>query len=58
MHDWLFSDIGLLFFTAWSVVLAAVGYAAFGHDWQPVKATLPLRNESVPRVASPEGGGR
>ena len=55
MRDWLFSDMGFLFFTAWSVMIAAVGYAAFGRDLQPAKVLS--RGEAVPRLTSPDPTG-
>lgn len=50
MRDWLFSDMGFLFFTAWSVMLAAISYAAFVRDLQPSKVLA--RNKSFPAVTT------
>ena len=38
MRDWLFSDMSWLFFATWSVIVAAVNYAAFRGDPIPSKA--------------------
>ena len=56
MRDWLFSDMGFLFFTAWSVMLAAIGYAAFIRDLEPSRAML--RGDAVSRLTSRNAGGR
>ena len=39
-------DVGWLFFAAWSVVLAVVGVAVFGHDLIPFRE----RAESAPDI--------
>ena len=48
MRDWLFSDMGLLFFTAWSVMLAAMSYAALVRDLQPSKVLS--QSDAAPRL--------
>jgi len=35
LADWFLSDAGWLFFGAWSVVVAAVSFAAFRRDLVP-----------------------
>jgi hypothetical protein len=47
MRDWLFSDMSWLFFVTWSVIVAAVSYAAFGRDLQPSKALSPSAADSA-----------
>ncbi len=48
MREWLFSDMSWLFFATWSVIVAAVSYAAFRRDTVPSKASA--RNEAITRV--------
>jgi len=55
MRDWLFSDMGFLFFAAWSAMVAAISYAAFGRDLQPSKAPSHSPTDSS-RVSSREAG--
>jgi hypothetical protein len=50
MRDWLFSDMSWLFFATWSVIVAAVSYAAFRRDLQPSKA-LPSSGQIGPRAS-------
>jgi hypothetical protein len=38
--DSFLSDAGFLFFTAWTVMIAAVSFAAFGSDLLPIKISL------------------
>ena len=42
MSDSFLSDASWLFFAAWSVVVAVVGVAAFGHDLLPSRVVDPL----------------
>jgi hypothetical protein len=38
MSDSFLSDAGWLFFAGWSLVIAALGIAAFGRDLLPIRA--------------------
>jgi hypothetical protein len=40
MSDSFLSDAGGLFFAVWSIIVSAVGLAAFGRDMLPSKAHL------------------
>jgi len=50
MRDWLFSDMGWLIFSTWSVMVAAVSYAAFGRDLQSSEVPSSC-GDSASRVA-------
>ena len=54
MPDWLFLDMGFLFFATWTVILAVISYAAFAHDLHPSKAVAPT--DVVPRATSRNSG--
>ena len=56
MHDWLFSDMVLLFFATWSVMVAAVSYAAFIRDLHPSMALT--RRDAVSSVTPRNAGAR
>ena len=51
MRDWFFSDMSWLFFATWSVIVAAVGYAAFRRDPVPSKA---LGRNDASRISPPD----
>lgn len=45
VSDSLLFDASSLFFAAWFAVIAAVGLAAFGRDFLPIKTPLdPVKN--------------
>jgi hypothetical protein len=50
MRDGFFSDMSWLFFATWSVIVAAVSYAAFRRDLQPSKA-VPSSGQISSRAA-------
>jgi hypothetical protein len=56
MREWLFSDMSWLFFATWSLIVAAVSFAAFRRDAVPSKASTP--NEAVPRVSTLDSHAR
>lgn len=46
MSDWILTDLGSLFFLAWSAVIAGLSIAAFGRDLLPSKARVGATAES------------
>lgn len=57
LRDQLFSDFSWLFFAIWSVLVAAVSYAAFRRDLQPSKA-LSLSGSDSPRSSQADSNNR
>ena len=57
MRDQLFSAFSWLFFALWSVLVAAVSYAAFRRDLQPSKVLSPSASDS-PRSSKADSNNR
>jgi len=51
LNDWFLSEAGMVFFVAWSVLIATVSVIAFGRDIVPTKApgAEPSRSTSLDR---------
>jgi hypothetical protein len=60
LSDSFLSDVGWLFFAAWSAVVAAVSLAAFGRDLLPSRLRLgqPQQVEPTDRAQSAQPGMR
>ncbi len=49
--DWFLSNAAWLFFAAWTAIVAAVSFAAFGRDLLPWRPELDSADQSQPKLA-------